>query len=69
MQRARIVLDEKSIPHQIEFIDLANRPDWFAAISPLGKVPVVADYPLRLRRFFLERKSVLSTIVGEPEVA
>lgn len=41
VQRARIVLDEKSIPYDIEFIDLANQPDWFLDISPLGKVPVL----------------------------
>lgn len=36
VQRARIVLNEKSIPHEIEFIDLANRPDWIRELSPLG---------------------------------
>ena len=41
VQRARIVLAEKNIPHEFEFIDLANKPDWFLAISPLGKVPVL----------------------------
>lgn len=41
VQRARIVLDEKSIPHEIEFIDLADRPEWFRELSPLGKVPVL----------------------------
>lgn len=41
VQRARIVLAEKSIPHTIEFIDLADKPDWFLKISPLGKVPVL----------------------------
>lgn len=41
VQRARIVLAEKAIPHDIEFIDLGNKPDWFLAISPLGKVPVL----------------------------
>lgn len=41
VQRARIVLDEKSIPHEIEFIDLANKPQWFLELSPLGKVPVL----------------------------
>ena len=48
VQRARIVLDEKAVAHDLEFIDLANKPDWFAAISPLGKVPVllVDDRPL-----------------------
>ncbi len=41
VQRARIVLAEKQIPHTIEFIDLGNKPDWFLKISPLGKVPVL----------------------------
>lgn len=41
VQRARIVLAEKKIPHRIEFIDLSDKPDWFLEISPLGKVPVL----------------------------
>lgn len=41
VQRARIVLAEKRIPHRIEFIDLSDKPDWFLKISPLGKVPVL----------------------------
>jgi glutathione S-transferase len=48
VQRARIVLAERDIPHELRFIDLANRPDWFLEISPTGKVPVlcVAGKPL-----------------------
>lgn len=41
VQRARIVLEEKSIAHEIEFIDLANKPRWFMELSPLGKVPLL----------------------------
>jgi len=41
VQRARIVLAEKHIPHALEFIDLSNKPDWFMEVSPLGKVPVL----------------------------
>lgn len=41
VQRARIVLEEKSIPHALEFIDLAAKPAWFLEVSPLGKVPVL----------------------------
>jgi glutathione S-transferase len=41
VQRARIVLAEKHIPHALEFIDLAAKPAWFNRISPLGKVPVL----------------------------
>lgn len=41
VQRARIVLAEKNIPHEIRFINLADKPAWFREISPLGKVPVL----------------------------
>lgn len=48
VQRARIVLAERDIPHELRFIDLADRPDWFLEVSPTGKVPVlcVAGKPL-----------------------
>ena len=35
------VLNEKKVPYEIEYIDLRNKPDWFLAMSPTGKVPVV----------------------------
>ena len=41
VQRAAITLHEKQIPHQREYVDLANKPDWFLEISPLGKVPLL----------------------------
>ena len=41
VQRARIVLSEREIPHELMFVDLADRPDWFLEISPTGKVPVL----------------------------
>jgi glutathione S-transferase len=41
VQRAAIVLAEKNIAFERIDIDLANKPDWFLAISPLGKVPVL----------------------------
>lgn len=41
VQRARIVLAEHQLPHELTFIDLANKPDWFKSVSPLGKVPVL----------------------------
>ena len=36
-----IVLRAKSIPFEVTYIDLRNKPDWFLAISPHGKVPVL----------------------------
>lgn len=41
VQRAAIVLCEKNIPHRRTYIDLANKPDWFNTLSPLGRVPVL----------------------------
>jgi len=41
VQRAAIILSEKNIPHKRTYIDLANKPEWFLDISPLGKVPLL----------------------------
>lgn len=41
VQRARNILLEKNIPHEIEYIDLSQPPAWFYEISPLEKVPVL----------------------------
>jgi len=39
VQRAVIALKEKRVEFDVIYIDLKNKPDWFLAISPLGKVP------------------------------
>ena len=41
VQRAVIALTEKGVGYERIDIDLANKPDWFLAISPLGKTPVL----------------------------
>jgi glutathione S-transferase len=41
VQRAVIALTEKGVPFERHHVDLANKPDWFKAISPLGKTPVL----------------------------
>ncbi|MBC7990242.1 MAG: glutathione S-transferase family protein [Luteimonas sp.] len=41
VQRAAIVLAEKGVPFERRDIDLANKPDWFMKVSPLGKTPVL----------------------------
>lgn len=41
VQRAVIALKEKGVAHEIVYVDLAGKPAWFLAISPLGKVPVL----------------------------
>jgi len=48
VQRAVIALTEKGVAFERVDIDLANKPDWFSGISPLGKTPVllVGDVPV-----------------------
>jgi len=41
VQRAAISLAEKGVGFQRIDVDLSNKPDWFKAISPLGKVPLL----------------------------
>jgi glutathione S-transferase len=48
VQRAVIALNEKGVAFERIDIDLADKPEWFMKISPLGKVPVllVDDVPI-----------------------
>ena len=41
VQRAAISLKEQNEPFERRYIDLADKPDWFLALSPLGKVPIL----------------------------
>lgn len=41
VQRAAIVLAEKGVTFERRDIDLADKPDWFRKVSPLGKTPVL----------------------------
>jgi glutathione S-transferase len=40
-QRAAIALTEKGVGFRRIDVDLADKPDWFRTISPLGKVPLL----------------------------
>lgn len=41
VQRAVIVLTEKNIKFRRSYIDLADKPEWFVQLSPLGRVPLL----------------------------
>ncbi len=41
VQRSVITLKRKHINHQVTYIDLQNKPEWFNQLSPLGKVPLL----------------------------
>ena len=42
VQRAAIVLAEKGVAFERRDIDLAHKPDWFLAVSPLGRLSLLA---------------------------
>jgi glutathione S-transferase len=41
VQRAVIALTEKDVAFERIDVDLANKPDWFLGVSPLGRTPVL----------------------------
>lgn len=41
VQRVAIALEHKQVEYSIDYVDLADPPDWFMALSPLKKVPVL----------------------------
>jgi glutathione S-transferase len=41
VQRAVIALTEKGVAFERADVDLANKPDWFLKVSPLGRTPVL----------------------------
>ena len=41
VQRSVILMEEKGVDYDIEFIDVYNPPEWFLKLSPTGKVPVL----------------------------
>ncbi len=41
VHRSVIMLREKGVEFDTTYVDLGNKPAWFLALSPLGKVPVL----------------------------
>jgi glutathione S-transferase len=41
VQRVAIVLAEKGLAFERRVVDLADKPEWFVALSPLGKTPLL----------------------------
>ena len=74
VQRAAILLLEKGVEFERVDIDLANKPDWFLKLSPLGKVPVLVVeqdgreqvlFESAWRRALGERPSVRNAVVAD----
>ncbi len=41
VQRSVITLEERDVRYEIEYIELADPPEWFTKLSPLNKVPIL----------------------------
>ena len=41
VQRSVITLLEKQVDYNVTYIDLSEPPEWFLALSPFGKVPLL----------------------------
>ena len=63
-QRAAIQLAEKGIAFERVYIDLANKPEWFLQVSPLGKVPL-----LRVGDAVIVETAVICEYIEEVEPA
>ncbi|WP_315780606.1 glutathione S-transferase family protein [Bradyrhizobium sp. SZCCHNPS1003] len=68
VQRAVIALNEKGVAFERIDIDLANKPDWFLKISPLGKVPVLV-VPLGQGEVALFESNVICEYIEETQPA
>ncbi|KAJ0764303.1 putative glutathione dehydrogenase (ascorbate) [Helianthus annuus] len=40
-QRALLTLEEKKLSYKTNLINLSSKPDWFLALNPAGKVPLL----------------------------
>lgn len=67
VQRATIALLEKGASFERVYVDLAAKPDWFLAISPLGKIPLLKVLRADGTEAVLFESSVISEFVDETQ--
>lgn len=67
VQRAAIALHEKGVPFERVTIDLTHKPDWFLALSPLGKVPLLRVPDGRGAEAILFESSVICEYLEETQ--
>ncbi len=41
VQRTQVILREKGVDIDVDYVDLSSKPDWFLALSPTEKVPTL----------------------------
>lgn len=65
VQRTRVMLLEKDVEHDIDYIDLKNKPDWFLELSPTAKVPTLEVTTNDGRRVVLFESLVINEYLEE----
>ena len=65
VQRSAITLNFKGIAYETRYIDLTNKPEWFLAISPTGKVPVLVVREDDGREIVLFESAVINEYLDE----
>ena len=67
VQRAAIALHEKGVPFERIYVDLTAKPDWFLAISPFGRVPLLKVVRHDGTEAVLFESSVISEFIEETQ--
>ena len=67
VQRAAIVLLEKGVAFDRVNVDLSAKPDWFLALSPTGKVPVLKVRQLNGEEAILFESVVICEYLNETQ--
>jgi len=67
VQRAAIVLLEKRVAFDRINVDLSTKPDWFLALSPTGKVPVLKVRQLNGEEAILFESVVICEYLNETQ--
>lgn len=65
VQRTMVMLREKGVDFEIDYVDLQNKPDWFLQLSPTAKVPTLEVTTDDGRRVVLFESLVINEYLEE----
>lgn len=65
VQRSQVMLREKGVEFDVDYVDLKNKPDWFLELSPTAKVPTLEVTADDGRRVVLFESLVINEYLEE----
>lgn len=65
VQRSQVMLREKGVEFDVDYVDLKNKPDWFLELSPTAKVPTLEVTTDDGRRVVLFESLVINEYLEE----